>query len=95
MKRLIFALFLAVGVSACNDDVVSFGQQTATKIQTENQTLSASFARVYIGVTPVNSGNFSFDGEFIIVDSTRYNLNRLVSYRIFNSSGTQTLALYF
>lgn len=96
MSKFSFLFLLFLGISACKTETVeSFGRQTATKIQAENQTPKAEVARVYVGNVTTDYGSFRFEDEFIIVDSTRYNLNRLLSYRIYLSSGTRTLELRF
>ncbi|MBO0953272.1 hypothetical protein [Fibrella forsythiae] len=96
MRRILFMVLLLTALSACQkEEVVSLGQQTATRIQTDNKTAGARVALVYIGLTPVTSGAFGLDGDYITVETTRYNLNRLISYRIGNSAGVQTLFLYF
>jgi hypothetical protein len=98
MKNLVFALFFLLSISACQkDNVLTFGQQAANKIQTEVQQAGATKATVYIGELLVAGDDdaFSFDGEFISVGSSRYNLNKLLRYRIINSQGAQRLILYF
>ncbi|RYF74624.1 MAG: hypothetical protein EOO39_08260 [Cytophagaceae bacterium] len=98
MKKLVLILLLGSALSACKEDeVVSFGQQTATKIQAElpPSTSTTPLARVYIGTAQVEYGVFSFDGEFIAVDGARFNLNRLVSYQVYSSGSTPILDLHF
>lgn len=96
MRKLAFIFFVLVGITACqNDEVDTFGQQTANKLQAYAQQAGANSAQIYINNTVRNSGSFSFEGDFIIVDLTRYNLNQLIGYTIFNSAGVRTLVLYF
>ncbi|MBO0951715.1 hypothetical protein [Fibrella forsythiae] len=98
MKKLVLILLLGSALSACKkDEVVSFGQQTATRIQAElpSSTSTTRIARVYIGTAQVEYGVFSFAGDFIVVDGVRFNLNRLVSYEVFSSGSTPILNLYF
>ncbi|NID13443.1 hypothetical protein [Fibrivirga algicola] len=97
MKKLIL-IGLLLSFSACKkeESVVLFAQQATGQIQAAIQKVSIVRTRVYTNNLEVDFSTdpVSFEGDFIIVGQSRYNLNRLIRYAVFNSQG-QTLFLYF